>query len=84
MILPGCATAPVERAQNAVVAVRIDDKPDVALLACPEKPAPLPEDIEATLPASLRSALIALAKSYRATREQLIRLVNWHDPGSCR
>ena len=79
--LPGCTNrqAAVERA----VAVKVEDTPPAELLGCPARPAPLPEDQVAIVPAALRAGLIALGIAFAANADQLARLVNWHAPGAC-
>ncbi|MCW2399653.1 hypothetical protein [Sphingobium sp. B2D3C] len=59
------------------------DTPPADLLACPAMPAPFPSDAAATIPPAVRSALIALATAYADTRDQLLRVIRWHEPGAC-
>ncbi|SFR79803.1 hypothetical protein [Sphingomonas jatrophae] len=58
----------------------IDKAPPPDLRGCADRPAPLPEDAVAILPAPLRVALIALAGAFAANAARLDRLVDWHDP----
>ncbi|WP_454886170.1 hypothetical protein [Sphingomonas oryzagri] len=60
------------------------DTPPAELLACPVAPAGFPEDATATIPASVRAPAIALATAYAGLTLQLVRLINWNAPGSCR
>ncbi|WP_264573683.1 hypothetical protein [Sphingobium sp. B11D3A] len=59
------------------------DTPPTDLLACPATPAPFPGDASATIPPAVRAALIALATAYADTRDQLLRIIRWHEPGAC-
>ncbi|MCW2396163.1 MULTISPECIES: hypothetical protein [unclassified Sphingobium] len=82
MTLQGCAQRQIETAP-AVIAVEVKDTPPADLLACPAAPAPFPRDATATIPPAVRSALIALATAYADTRDQLLRVIRWHEPGAC-
>lgn len=81
--LAGCASAPVAHVPPQVVAVPVMDVPPADLLACPESPKPFPVDAAATIPASVRSALMALAVAYRDLFNRQARLINWNAPGTC-
>lgn len=80
--LAGCAHQ-VARPAPAAIAVKIEDPPAAELLACPVAPAGFPEDADATMPAGVRSAAIALATAYASAAAQLARLINWNAPGRC-
>ncbi len=80
MALPGCAGKPIETTPPPPIVVTAKDKPPADLLACPVRPAPIPDGLSATIPAPARRALIDLAAAYRAAVGQLERLINWHDP----
>lgn len=85
-MLPGCAgtiEVPVEK--PVPVAVQVKDTPPADLLRCAARPAPLPEDpaTVAMLPASVRTALIAVARAFATNAAQLDRLVNWYRPDTC-
>ncbi|MCW2410879.1 MULTISPECIES: hypothetical protein [unclassified Sphingobium] len=82
MTLQGCAQRQIETAP-AVIAVEVKDTPQADLLACPAPPAPFPRDATATIPPAVRSALIAFATAYADTRDQLLRVIRWHEPGAC-
>ena len=61
----------------------VKDTPPADLLACADRAKPLPTDGLATIPAPLRSALIALATAFGRNADQLDRLVRWNDPAAC-
>lgn len=80
-MLPGCLHRSTDR--TTPVAVTITDRPPSDLLTCPAPPAGVPRHVAADIPAPARAALIRLALAYRHATDQLTRLINWHDPGSC-
>jgi len=82
MTLQACARPQIETAP-AVIAVEVKDTPPAQLLACPVAPEPFPSDASATIPPAVRSAIIGLASAYAQTRDQLLRVIRWHEPGAC-
>ncbi len=83
MTLPGCALSPPV-AKSVPVAVEIRDTPPAELLRCPVAPVGYPADAEATMPAGVRAATIRMATALRDTRDQLLRLIGWHDASVCK
>lgn len=83
MTLPGCALTPPV-AKSVPVAVEIRDTPPAELLRCPVAPVGYPADAEATMPAGVRAATIRMATALRDTRDQLLRLIGWHDASACK
>lgn len=83
MTLPGCARTPPPAPIDRPVAVQIRDTPPAELLRCPPRPAGYPADAEATMPAGVRAATIRIATALRDGRDQLIRLIRWHDATAC-
>lgn len=83
MTLPGCAVSPPV-ARSVPVAVEIRDTPPAELLRCPIAPVGYPADAEATMPAAVRAATIRMATALRDTRDQLLRLIGWHDAAACK
>ena len=83
MTLPGCALSPPV-AKTVPVAVKIRDTPPAELLRCPVAPVGYPADAEATMPAGVRAATIRMATALRDTRDQLMRLIGWHNPEGCK
>lgn len=85
--LPGCARNRVESAGTSPpltpIAVQVDATPPAELLLCPQPPVAFPVDQAAVLPVDVRSALTSLAFAYRATLDQLQRLIAWHRPPGC-
>ncbi|RJF94143.1 hypothetical protein D3876_00915 [Sphingomonas cavernae] len=61
----------------------VKDTPPADLLICPEKPEGFPVDAEATMPAPVRAAAIRLGRAYAAVYGQLVRLIEWEQPGAC-
>jgi hypothetical protein len=82
MTLQACARPQIEAAP-AVIAVEVKDTPPAQLLECPSVPAPFPSDAPATIPPAVRSAIIGLASAYALTRDQLLRIIRWHEPSAC-
>lgn len=82
--LPGCGPEHVASAGDVPVVVQVDDSAPADLLVCPEQPMAFPVDQAATITADVRSAIMSLAFAYRATLDQLKRLINWNRPGTCR
>ena len=82
MTLPGCARPKIET-PPAVIAIEVKDTPAADLLTCPVSPAPIPTDAAATIPPAVRAALIGLASAYAQTRDQLLRVIRWHEPTAC-
>lgn len=66
------------------VTVEIRDTPPAELLRCPVAPVGYPADAEATMPAGVRAATIRMATALRDTRDQLMRLIGWHDAAACK
>lgn len=83
MTLPGCVRQ-VPVAKSVPVAVEIRDTPPAELLRCPVAPIGYPAYAEATMPAGVRAATIRLATALRDTRDQLMRLIGWHDATACK
>jgi len=83
MTLPGCVRQ-VPVAKSVPVAVQIRDTPPAELLRCPPAPAGYPTDAEAMMPAAVRAATIRMATALRDTRDQLLRLIRWHDATTCK
>ncbi len=81
MTLQGCTRPQIEPAP-AVIAVEVKDTPPADLLTCPVSPAPFPKET-ATIPPAVRAALIGLASAYAQTRDQLLRVIRWHEPTAC-
>lgn len=81
----GCSHPAVELPVDkpVPVAVAVKDPPPSDLLACAQRPAGLPVDQVATIPAVTRAALIGVAGALAANAAQLDRLINWIAPGSC-
>jgi len=82
--LAGCAHRPAEPLPPPPIAIAVKDVPPAELLACPVPPAGFSEDAAATIPPVDRSAAMALALAYAGVSLQLVRLINWNSPGSCR
>ncbi|MEH3040044.1 MAG: hypothetical protein PGN21_08265 [Sphingomonas paucimobilis] len=66
------------------VAVEVRDTPPAELLRCPVALVGYPADAEATMPAGVRAATIRMATALRDTRDQLLRLIGWHDATACK
>ncbi len=85
--LPGCGRNRVASAGTSPaltpIAVQVDTTPPAELLLCPQPPVAFPVDQAAVLPVDVRSALTSLAFAYRATLDQLQRLIAWHRPPGC-
>ena len=82
MTLQGCTRPQIEPAP-AVIAIEVKDTPPADLLTCPVSPAPFPTDAAATMPPAVRTALMGLASAYAQTRDQLLRVIRWHEPAAC-
>lgn len=86
-ILPGCAARridlPIEK--PIAVAVKVADKPPAELLRCADRVHGLPADATAwaIIPKETRSAMIDFARAHRGNADQLDRLINWIQPGTC-
>lgn len=83
MTLPGCALRPPV-ARSVPVALEIRDTPPAELLRCPVATVGYPVDAEATMPAAVRAATIRMATALRDARDQLLRLIRWHDATACK
>lgn len=79
-MLPACTGKTVTALPPPPIVIKIRDTPPADLTACPQPPSPTPPGSVADIPPKVRLALISLALAYRASVDQLTRLITWTDP----
>jgi hypothetical protein len=83
LIAPACATKAPSPPAPAAVVVTVKDRPPAELLRCPDRPRRPASTAGGVLPEDKRRALAQLAAAYDQAFDQLVRLIEWNEPGAC-